>query len=101
MRKRDLPNYIFFMHDDARMWKATGSHISQSYRLVALSKGVVPLVVASVSERKDEPPSLTVHLAGYIRVNADDLDHAKSMLAGNPHFEAGGTVEIRELPRTD
>jgi len=24
--------------------------------------------------------------------------HAKSMLAGNPHFEAGGTVEIRELP---
>jgi hypothetical protein len=42
----------------------------------------------------------TTHLAGYIRVNADDLDHAKSMVAGNPHFEAGGTVEIRELPRT-
>ena len=40
-------------------------------------------------------PSLTAHLAGYIRVNADDLDHAKSLLAGNPHFEAGGTVEIR------
>jgi hypothetical protein len=25
---------------------------------------------------------------------------AKSALAGNPHCEAGGTVEIRELPRT-
>jgi hypothetical protein len=49
----------------------------------------------------DELPSQTARLAGYIRVNADDLDHAKSMLAGNPHFEAGGTVEILELPRTD
>ena len=51
--------------------------------------------------KTDKAPSLTAHLAGYIRVNADDLNHAKSMLAGNPHFEAGGTVEIRELPRTD
>jgi hypothetical protein len=46
-------------------------------------------------------PSLTVHLTGYIRVQADNLDHAKSLLAGNPHSEAGGTVEVRELPRTD
>jgi hypothetical protein len=37
-------------------------------------------------------------LAGYIRVRADNLDEAKSLLAGNPVFEAGGTVEIRELP---
>jgi hypothetical protein len=34
-------------------------------------------------------------------VNADSLDRAKSLLVGNPVFEAGGTVEIRELPRTD
>jgi hypothetical protein len=46
-------------------------------------------------------PSLTAHLTGYIRVSADNLDHAKTMVAGNPHFESGGTVEIRELPRTD
>ena len=46
-------------------------------------------------------PPVTAHLTGYIRLNADSLDHAKSMLTGNPHFEAGGTVEIRELPRTD
>jgi hypothetical protein len=43
---------------------------------------------------------VTEHLAGYIRVTADSLDAARSLLAGNPHFEAGGTVEIRELPRT-
>jgi hypothetical protein len=34
-------------------------------------------------------------------VKAASLEEAKSLLAGNPHFEAGGTVEIRELPRTD
>jgi hypothetical protein len=43
---------------------------------------------------------ITRHLAGYIRVVASSIDEVKSFLAGNPHFEAGGTVEIRELPRT-
>ena len=47
------------------------------------------------------PPSLTEHLTGYIRVTAASLHQAKSLLPGNPHYEAGGTVEIRELPRTD
>jgi hypothetical protein len=31
---------------------------------------------------------------------ARDLAHARSLLPGNPVYEAGGTVEIRELPRT-
>jgi len=45
-------------------------------------------------------PDITKHLAGYIRVAATTIEEAKSLLVGNPHFEAGGTVEIRELPRT-
>jgi hypothetical protein len=32
-------------------------------------------------------------------VIAADLDEAKSLLTGNPHFDAGGMVEVRELPR--
>ena len=44
---------------------------------------------------------VTAHLTGYIKINAASLDQAKSLLTGNPLFEAGGTVEIRELPRTD
>ena len=47
------------------------------------------------------PASLSAHLAGFIRVSAQGLEQAKSLLSGNPVFEAGGTVEIRELPRTD
>jgi hypothetical protein len=46
-------------------------------------------------------PGITANLTGYIRLKADSIEHAKSLLTGNPHYEAGGTVEIRELPRTD
>jgi hypothetical protein len=53
------------------------------------------------SDRSLAPASVTAHLTGYIRVNANSLDQTKSLVTGNPHFEAGGTVEIRELPRTD
>jgi len=96
-----MADYIFFMHDDApdaaNDWepyltklKASGSFGGGS----EIGDGVC------VRKSGDVPP-LTAHFAGYIRVYARDLNHAKSMLAGNPHFEAGGTVEIRELPRTN
>ncbi|MDQ0013118.1 hypothetical protein J2W23_001497 [Variovorax boronicumulans] len=39
-------------------------------------------------------------LGGFIRVRAVSLESAKQFLADNPVYEAGGTVEIRELPRT-
>jgi hypothetical protein len=43
--------------------------------------------------------SRTDALSGYIRVRAADIEDARRYLVGNPVFEAGGTVEIRELPR--
>lgn len=45
------------------------------------------------------PGKASEHLAGYIRVKAESLSSARELLAGNPVFECGGTVEIRELPR--
>ncbi|MEE1926263.1 hypothetical protein V0R50_20320 [Pseudomonas sp. 148P] len=38
-------------------------------------------------------------LSGFIRVRAASLEEAKGFLSGNPVYEAGGTVVIRELPR--
>ncbi|MEQ1616341.1 MAG: hypothetical protein ABL904_26620 [Hyphomicrobiaceae bacterium] len=46
-------------------------------------------------------PEISMHLSGFIRIEAEGIFQARSLLAGNPVFEAGGTVEIRELPRTD
>jgi hypothetical protein len=37
------------------------------------------------------------HIVGYLFVQAEDLEAAQAFLPGNPVFEAGGTVEFREL----
>lgn len=49
--------------------------------------------------RKDGlPGALSRHLTGYIRIRAESLAEARGLLVGNPVFECGGSVEIRELP---
>jgi len=40
---------------------------------------------------------LTRQLTGYIKIQAESLEGACAALEGNPTYEAGGTVEIREL----
>ncbi len=54
---------------------------------------------AGVQVRKDcADIAATSKLDGFIRVRALDVDAARHLLAGNPIYEGGGTVEIRELP---
>ena len=93
--------YIFLMHNDADDDDAGW----EPYLRKLMAEGVFEggsAIGDGICARKDrKPPEVTEHLTGYIRVTADSLEQAKSFLAGNPHFEAGGTVEIRELPRMD
>lgn len=49
--------------------------------------------------RSGTTTAVTPHLSGYLRVQAESIDDAKKLLLGNPVLNAGGTVEIRELPR--
>jgi hypothetical protein len=97
----DMAEYIFLMHDDAlddeKAWESYVQRLKQS----GCFQGGSAIGAGLCARKNGTVPSLTAHLTGYIRVNAESLDHAKSMLAGNPLFEAGGTVEIRELKRTD
>jgi len=96
-----MPEYIFFMHNDAVSDDDAGW---ESYLRGLNQRGVF----AGGSEigggecvRQGKPaPPVTAHLAGYIRVTAANIAEAKSLVSGNPHFAAGGTVEIRELPRS-
>ena len=96
-----MPEYLFLMHGDSvtpeaswepylRKLKASGAFAGGS----AIGDGVCARKTAA-------PAPLTAHLVGFIRVDADSLEAARSLLSGNPVFEAGGTVEIRELPRTN
>lgn len=50
--------------------------------------------------REGHPAGLSKTIVGYIKIEAQNLLKAKSLLLGNPAFEAGGTVEIRELLTT-
>ncbi|OQW73466.1 MAG: hypothetical protein BVN33_10235 [Proteobacteria bacterium ST_bin13] len=45
------------------------------------------------------PPPISAQLGGFIRIAAPDLAAAKALVIGNPVYEAGGTIEIRELPK--
>ena len=96
-----MADYIFFMHDDTPDGESDWEPYLTKLKTNGCFEGGSAIGGGVCVRKSGEVAPLTSHLAGYIRVNADDLNHAKSMLSGNPHFEAGGTVEIRELPRTD
>ncbi len=100
-----MPDYILLMHADGRVPPEPGAHDWGAY-LAALGKSGGfhggSAIGAGICVRKSgDAPPLTNHLLGYLRITADNLVEARKLLKGNPVFEAGGTVEIRELPRAD
>jgi hypothetical protein len=97
----NMAEYILFMHNDgvADDRGAWGPYL-RKLRQSGVFEGGSEIGEGICVRKGGAPPPITEHLAGYIRVTAATIDEAKSLLAGNPHFEAGGTVEIRELPRT-
>ena len=95
-----MAEYLMLMHGDvARDEDAAGweVYLGRLGARGALRGGSV--VGAGACFRKDAPPGpLSSHIVGYLKIEAADLDAARDLLAGNPTYEAGGTVEIRELP---
>lgn len=96
-----MPEYIFLMHEDASDGENGWEPYLKKLRDSGHFEGGSAIGDGACVRKIGVVPPLTVHLIGYVRVNANNLDHARSLLVENPHFEAGGTVEIRELPQTD
>src|SRR5262249_22175671 len=90
----DLVEYIFLMHDDADDEGSWELYL-QTLRENGSFEGGSAIGNGVCVRKRGAAPSVTAHLTGYIRVKADNIEHAKALLAGNPHFEGGGTVEIR------
>jgi hypothetical protein len=97
----DMAEYIFLMHDDAIADDAAWGPYLSRLKQAGCFEGGSEIGDGVCARKSGAPAPVTAHLAGFIRVNAGSLDQAKSLLTGNPVFEAGGTVEIRELPRSD
>lgn len=98
-----MPDYLFLMHDDATSpsdESGWGPYVARLQATGHLQGGSA--IGSGICVRKGSPePAITGHLTGFIRVAAESLDEARALVVGNPLFESGGTVEIRELPRTD
>jgi hypothetical protein len=96
-----MPEYIFLMHDDASAADLPWEPYLATLQQRGVFQGGSEIGDGFCMRKTGAAPRPSPHLTGFIRVRADDLDQAKSFVIGNPVFEAGGTVEIRELPRSD
>jgi len=97
-----MPEFLLLMHGDA-----TSSARQEDWAgyIDALGKAGALRGGSAIGEgvcarREGVVPAVSVHLVGYVKVEARDLDHARELLLGNPVYDRGGTVEIRSLPRT-
>jgi hypothetical protein len=97
-----LNDYIFLMHNDVS--PESGGDAAWSQYILRLRTtgrfGGGSSIGHGVCVRKNGLASeITMKIGGYITVQAESLEDAMTLLVGNPVFEAGGTVEIRDLPR--
>jgi hypothetical protein len=92
--------FIFLHHGDGRN-DVEAQWDSYLNRLQALGRfeGGSGIGEGGCFRKVGEPAAFSGHITGYIRVTAQDLSDAATLLAGNPVYESGGTVEIRELPQ--
>ena len=96
-----MVEYTLLMHNDGLMAREAWAPYIQRLKQIGCFAGGSAIGAGVCARKNGVAPSVTAHLTEYIRINTDSLDPAKSMLTGNPLFETGGTVEIRELYRTD
>ncbi|SFS08566.1 hypothetical protein SAMN05421771_1502 [Granulicella pectinivorans] len=101
-----MPEYLLLMHNDIPQRGEEGNANAWGDYLGGLQaadilEGGSAIGTGICVRKQGVAPPIAAHLSGYLRIQAEDLDEARTYLVGNPVYEAGGTVEIRELPRTD
>lgn len=89
------------MHDDASGDEGAWQPYLAKLQQAGVFDGGSAIGEGACFRKNGIPAPVTTQLAGYIRVRANSLEDAKAVLVGNPSYEAGGTIEIRELPRTE
>ncbi len=97
-----VPEFIVFMHNDVvdrdlandgKLWEAYLKKLRATGRFNGGSS-----IGPGLSFKKGLQPAPSGQgIEGFIRVEATSAADAMNVLEGNPNYEAGGTVEIREL----
>jgi hypothetical protein len=100
-----MNDYILLMHKDVPEAGRGRSHEWHTYlarlREAAAFQGGSSIGDGLCVRKGTAAPPITGQIGGYIRIRAVDLEAARALIAGNPVYEAGGTVEIRELPKDE
>ncbi len=98
-----MPDYLLLMHDDPSEAPDNDAwaHYISTLQAAGVFQGGSAIGAGLCARKTGTPAPISNRLSGFIRITAENLAHAQTLLTGNPDFEAGGTVEIRELPRTD
>jgi hypothetical protein len=95
-----MPDYLLLMHDDAAPDDAAWSAYLARLRETGRFQGGSAVGAGLCARKAGNAPAITAHITGFLRIRAAGLEEARSFLDGNPIYEAGGTVEICELPTT-
>jgi hypothetical protein len=97
-----VPDFIVFMHNDApdRTTGDWGAYLA-GLRAAGVFEGGSAIGAGECMRKTGTPAPLAEQLDGYIRVTAPSLAAARTLIEGNPAYEAGATIEIRELPRDE
>ena len=100
-----MADFIYLMHND-EISPASGTADDGWYVYIEKLKangcfrGGSEVGHGKCVRKELEAPEIYQRLVGYICIEAASLAEAEAKLEGNPVYEAGGTVEIRELPRS-
>jgi hypothetical protein len=97
-----MPEFIVFMYNDAvdrsiandgQAWGAYLAKLKATGRFNGGSSIGRGSWYRKGAQQSPSEPSIE----GFIQIEAANATEAQAVLEGNPNYEAGGTVEIREL----
>lgn len=98
-----MAEYILLMHNDTEtqiggeQWDVYLEELNTRNLL----RGGSEIGSGMCMRKLDSAPEISKHINGYVKIEAKDLAQARKLVNGNPVYEAGGTVEIRELPQSN
>ena len=95
-----MKDYMLLMHDDATKPEGDWGPYFRKLESSGRFEGGSSIDDQGVCMMKSgKPKAITSHLVGYLVIQAPNITEAKKLVIGNPVYDAGGTVEIRELPQ--
>lgn len=96
-----MKEYILLMHGDATLPESDGAWEAYFERLHRSGRfdGGSSIGEGKTFRKGDAPCAAVTSLVGFLRIRAADAAEAETFLVGNPIFESGGTIEIKELLR--